>query len=129
MRVVGGFPDGQSALMLVAARLRHITATKWGTLCHLTTELLHTPKHQRQAAQKLRLRLHRSESAKDSGHNPIRHAIATFQSASPLQHVDLNLQPPLCWGEGAFATPYFSLQLTCSDICQNAPVSLSAVET
>ena len=30
-RVVGAFPDGHSALMLVAARLRHIAATKWGT--------------------------------------------------------------------------------------------------
>jgi transposase-like protein len=30
-RVVGSFPDGQSALMLVAARLRHIAGTKWGT--------------------------------------------------------------------------------------------------
>src|SRR5678816_1379981 len=29
-RVVGAFPDGHSALMLVAARLRHIAATKWG---------------------------------------------------------------------------------------------------
>ena len=29
-RVVGSFPDGQSALMLVAARLRHIAGTKWG---------------------------------------------------------------------------------------------------
>ena len=29
-RVVGAFPDGQSALMLVAARLRHVVATKWG---------------------------------------------------------------------------------------------------
>ncbi|MBX3355428.1 MAG: IS256 family transposase [Phycisphaeraceae bacterium] len=29
-RVVGAFPDGQSALMLVAARLRHMSATKWG---------------------------------------------------------------------------------------------------
>ena len=27
-RVVGAFPDGQSALMLVAARLRHIAGTK-----------------------------------------------------------------------------------------------------
>ena len=39
-RVVGAFPDGQSALMLVAARLRHIAATKWGTRRYLTTELL-----------------------------------------------------------------------------------------
>jgi len=29
-RVVGCFPDGRSALMLVAARLRHIAGTKWG---------------------------------------------------------------------------------------------------
>jgi transposase-like protein len=28
--VVGCFPDGNSALMLVAARLRHIAGTKWG---------------------------------------------------------------------------------------------------
>lgn len=30
-RVVGCFPDGQSALMLAAARLRHVAGTKWGT--------------------------------------------------------------------------------------------------
>ncbi len=30
-RVVGAFPDGNSALMLVAARLRHVAGTKWGT--------------------------------------------------------------------------------------------------
>ena len=30
-RVVGAFPDGQSALMLMAARLRHTAGTKWGT--------------------------------------------------------------------------------------------------
>jgi transposase-like protein len=30
-RVVGAFPDGQSALMLVAARLRHVATSKWGT--------------------------------------------------------------------------------------------------
>lgn len=29
-RVVGAFPDGNSALMLVAARLRYMTTTKWG---------------------------------------------------------------------------------------------------
>jgi putative transposase len=28
-RVVGAFPDGRSALMLVAARLRHIAGTRW----------------------------------------------------------------------------------------------------
>jgi putative transposase len=34
-RVVGAFPDGQSALMLVAARLRHIGGTRWGTKAYL----------------------------------------------------------------------------------------------
>ena len=29
-RVVGAFPDGHSALMLSAARLRHVAGTKWG---------------------------------------------------------------------------------------------------
>ncbi len=39
-RVVGNFPDGQSALMLVAARLRHIAGTKWGQRCYLDMERL-----------------------------------------------------------------------------------------
>lgn len=30
-RMIGAFPDGKSALMLVAARLRHVAGTKWGT--------------------------------------------------------------------------------------------------
>jgi putative transposase len=34
-RVVGNFPDGKSALMLVAARLRHIAGTKWGRRIYL----------------------------------------------------------------------------------------------
>jgi transposase-like protein len=34
-RVVGAFPDGRSALLLVAARLRHIAGTKWGTRKYL----------------------------------------------------------------------------------------------
>jgi putative transposase len=40
-RVVGSFPDGKSALMLVAARLRHISGTKWGTRRYLDMERLH----------------------------------------------------------------------------------------
>ena len=28
-RVVGNFPDGRSALMLVSARLRHVAGTQW----------------------------------------------------------------------------------------------------
>ena len=42
-RVVGAFPDGHSALMLVCARLRHIAGTKWGTRRYLTMELLDQP--------------------------------------------------------------------------------------
>lgn len=34
-RVVGAFPDGKSALMLVAARLRHVAGTRWGTRKYL----------------------------------------------------------------------------------------------
>ena len=29
-RVVGTFPDGNSTLMLVCARLRHVAGTQWG---------------------------------------------------------------------------------------------------
>ena len=39
-RVVGAFPDGQSALMLVAARLRHVAGTKWGTRRYMNMERL-----------------------------------------------------------------------------------------
>ena len=39
-RVVGAFPDGQSALMLCAARLRHIAGTKWGTRRYLNMDTL-----------------------------------------------------------------------------------------
>ena len=39
-RVVGAFPDGHSALMLVGARLRYIAGTKWGNRRYLSMELL-----------------------------------------------------------------------------------------
>ena len=34
-RVVGTFPDGTSALMLVCARLRHVAGTQWATRVHV----------------------------------------------------------------------------------------------
>jgi putative transposase len=34
-RVVGAFPDGESAVMLVGARLRHVAGTKWGSRRYL----------------------------------------------------------------------------------------------
>ena len=39
-RVVGTFPDSESALVLVAARLRHMAATMWGTRRYLNTDRL-----------------------------------------------------------------------------------------
>ncbi len=39
-RVVGAFPDGHSALMLVAARLRHVAGTRWGTRKYLDMKRL-----------------------------------------------------------------------------------------
>ena len=39
-RVVGAFPDGQSALNLAAARLRHIAGSAWSTKRYLNIELL-----------------------------------------------------------------------------------------
>jgi transposase-like protein len=39
-RVVGNFPDGQAAVMLVAARLRHVAGTKWGQRRYLDMERL-----------------------------------------------------------------------------------------
>ena len=39
-RVVGAFPDGQSALNLAAARLRHVAGTRWSTKRYLNMNLL-----------------------------------------------------------------------------------------
>ena len=46
-RVVGAFPDGQSALNLAAARLRHIAGTKWSAKRYMNMDLL---KQQRMTA-------------------------------------------------------------------------------
>lgn len=50
-RVVGAFPDGQSALMLVAARLRHIAGTKWGTRRYMDMDRLREHDTEQQATQ------------------------------------------------------------------------------
>jgi transposase-like protein len=50
-RVVGNFPDGRSALMLVAARLRHIAGTKWGTKRYLDMERLREQEVEERTAQ------------------------------------------------------------------------------
>ena len=39
-RVVGSFPDGHSALMLVCARLRHVASSNWSTKRYLNMDRL-----------------------------------------------------------------------------------------
>lgn len=41
-RVVGTFPDGNSALMLVCARLRHVASSQWGAKRYLNMKHLET---------------------------------------------------------------------------------------
>jgi len=48
--VVGAFPDGNSALMLVAARLRHIAGTRWSTRRYLNMSLLDEMKLEQELA-------------------------------------------------------------------------------
>jgi transposase-like protein len=47
-RVVGNFPDGRSAMMLVAARLRHVAGTRWGTRQYMDMERLREQEQQEQ---------------------------------------------------------------------------------
>ena len=68
-RVVGAFPDGQSALNLAAARLRHIAGSEWSTKRYLNMELL----KDQQMSDHHRLspagrRSAQTESAKETGH-------------------------------------------------------------
>ena len=41
-RVIGTFPDGNSALMLVCARLRHVAGTQWGNKKYMNRKHLET---------------------------------------------------------------------------------------
>ena len=41
-RVVGIFPDGNSALMLVCARLRHVAGTPWGNKKYMNRKHMET---------------------------------------------------------------------------------------
>lgn len=50
-RVVGNFPDGQSALMLVAARLRHVAGTRWGTRQYMDMERLREQDQEEQTSE------------------------------------------------------------------------------
>ena len=46
-RAMGAFPDGQSALMLVCARLRHVAASDWGSKRYLNMDHLFEMEFQR----------------------------------------------------------------------------------
>lgn len=48
-KAIGAFPDGQSALMLVCARLRHVAATDWGSKRYLNMDHLFELEFQCQA--------------------------------------------------------------------------------
>ena len=48
--VVGSFPDGQAALMLVAARLRYVLSHQWGTRKYMNMEPLHEAELQQSAS-------------------------------------------------------------------------------
>ena len=48
-RVVGCFPDGNSAVMLAAARLRHIAGTRWGTRRYMNMKRLKEMQNERVA--------------------------------------------------------------------------------
>lgn len=52
-RVVGAFPDGQSALMLVAARLRHIAGTRWGAKRYLDMKRIEELEEEMPVAEEL----------------------------------------------------------------------------
>ena len=50
-RVVGTFPDGNSALMLVCARLRHVASKSWGTKRYMSMK--HLEEMQKEAANQV----------------------------------------------------------------------------
>jgi hypothetical protein len=71
-RVVGAFPDGQSALNLAAARLRHIAGTAWSTKRYLNIELLKDQQMRgaimREPLPGCRAPLSPNQMCKESGH-------------------------------------------------------------
>ena len=48
-RVVGTFPDGKSALMLVTARLKYVAESEWGSRRYLDVTLLEEQPYRRRA--------------------------------------------------------------------------------
>ena len=52
-RVVGCFPDGESALMLVCARLRHVASKEWGTKRYLNMKHLYEQEKENELKREL----------------------------------------------------------------------------
>ncbi len=50
-KVVDSFPDGHSALMLSAARLRHVAGTRWGTRRYLDMNRLYELEREREQVE------------------------------------------------------------------------------
>ena len=48
-KAIGTFPDGESALMLVCARLRHVSGSQWGTRHYKNMEHLSKPEGELQS--------------------------------------------------------------------------------
>lgn len=48
-KAMGAFPDGQSALMLVCARLRHVAGTQWGTRRYMNMDHLYHMEDEQQS--------------------------------------------------------------------------------
>lgn len=53
IRVVGCFPDGESALMLVCARLRYVASKDWGTKRYLNMRHLYDMENQREVEKEM----------------------------------------------------------------------------
>lgn len=53
-RVVSAFPDGNSALMLVAARLRHVSGSSWGSKKYLNIERLREQQKEKEYSAKFK---------------------------------------------------------------------------
>lgn len=56
-KVVGAFPDGHSALMLSAARLRHVAGTRWGTRKYLDMQRLYELEDERRQEEEEQARI------------------------------------------------------------------------
>lgn len=53
INAVGAFPDGSSALMLVCARLRFVSASEWGVKTYLNMDRLYDLERERKAEEEV----------------------------------------------------------------------------